>query len=50
MDEFRKRPNAWIKLWKHHAAQEEANRLNTIAEERGEKFLRGTAEKFHLSG
>ena len=40
MDEFRKRPNAWIKLWKHHAAQEEANRLNTIAEERGEKFLR----------
>ncbi len=33
------RPNAWVKLWKHHAAQHEANRLNAIAEERGERFL-----------
>ncbi|HDJ32679.1 MAG TPA: ribulokinase, partial [Bacteroidetes bacterium] len=32
-------PNAWIKLWKHHAAQPEANKLNEIAEKRGEKFL-----------
>ena len=40
LDEFRKRPNAWIKLWKHHAAQDEANKLNAIAEKRGEKFLR----------
>ncbi len=40
LDEFRKRPNAWIKLWKHHAAQDEANKLNAIAERRGEKFLR----------
>ena len=39
MDEFKSRPNAWVKLWKHHAAQDEANRLNAIAAERGEKFL-----------
>jgi len=39
LDEFKSRPNAWIKLWKHHAAQDEANRLNAIAEQRGEKFL-----------
>lgn len=40
LDEFRSRPNAWIKLWKHHGAQDEANRLNTIAEQRKEKFLK----------
>ena len=32
-------PHAYIKLWKHHAAQDEANRLNAIAEERGETWL-----------
>lgn len=40
LDEFKGRPNAWIKLWKHHAAQAEANRLNAVAEERGERFLK----------
>ena len=30
---------AWPKLWKHHAAQPEANRLNEIAEARGEGWL-----------
>lgn len=38
-EEFRKNPHAYVKLWKHHAAQPEANRLNQIAAERGEKFL-----------
>ena len=37
--EYAHNPHAWIKLWKHHAAQDEANRLNRIAEERGEEFL-----------
>lgn len=32
-------PHSWVKLWKHHAAQDEANKINEIAEERGEKFL-----------
>ena len=38
-DEFRQNPHSYVKLWKHHAAQDEANRLNEIAEQRGEKFL-----------
>jgi L-ribulokinase len=38
-EEFQKQPHSYVKLWKHHAAQEEANRLNEIAEQRGEKFL-----------
>ncbi|MFD1848607.1 ribulokinase [Oceanobacillus bengalensis] len=32
-------PHSWLKLWKHHAAQPEADKLNAIAEQRGEKFL-----------
>ncbi|MFY9177370.1 MAG: ribulokinase [Caldicoprobacterales bacterium] len=38
-DEYRSSPHAYVKLWKHHAAQEEANKLNEIAMERGEEFL-----------
>jgi L-ribulokinase len=37
--EWRDNPYAWIKIWKHHAAQPEANRLNEIADERGEQWL-----------
>ena len=33
------RPHAWPKLWKHHAAQPVADRLNEVALERGEDFL-----------
>lgn len=40
MNEYCRRPNAWVKLWKHHAAQDEANLLNDVAEKRGEKFLK----------
>src|SRR5699024_9075009 len=32
-------PHSWVKLWKHHAAQDEANMINDIAEKRGETFL-----------
>lgn len=39
LPEYEHNPHAYIKLWKHHAAQDEANRLNAIAEERGESFL-----------
>lgn len=38
-EEFHHHPHSYVKLWKHHAAQDEANRLNEIAENRGEKFL-----------
>ena len=44
-DRFRSNPHAYVKLWKHHAAQDETNKLNKIAEERGEKFLKLYGEK-----
>src|SRR3954471_23796303 len=36
---FAERPHAWPKLWKHHAAQGQADRINALAEERGESWL-----------
>jgi L-ribulokinase len=36
---WRARPHAWPKLWKHHAAQSVADRLNEVATERQEPFL-----------
>ncbi len=39
MPEWRSRPHAWPKLWKHHSAQPIADRLNEVASERGEEFL-----------
>jgi L-ribulokinase len=39
LDEWRDRRHAWPKLWKHHAAQPVADRLNEVALERGEAFL-----------
>jgi len=37
--QWRDNPYAWVKIWKHHAAQPEANRLNATARERGEGWL-----------
>jgi L-ribulokinase len=37
--EWRDNPYAWVKIWKHHAAQPEANQLNEIARRRGETWL-----------
>ena len=39
LPEWRDNPHAWVKLWKHHAAQPEANKLNEIAREGGFTFL-----------
>jgi L-ribulokinase len=39
-EKYKGNPHAYIKLWKHHAAQDEANRLNAIAAERDEAFLK----------
>ncbi|WP_285544945.1 ribulokinase [Streptomyces lavendulae] len=33
------RPHAWPKLWKHHAAQPYADRINELAHARGEKWI-----------
>ncbi|MFI7069900.1 ribulokinase [Micromonospora sediminicola] len=37
--ELRHRPHAWVKLWKHHAAQPQADRINALAHERGEPWI-----------
>jgi L-ribulokinase len=39
LDEFVGRPHAYPKLWKHHAAQTHADRINATAEARGEPWL-----------
>ena len=39
LEQWRGRRHAWPKLWKHHAAQPVADRLNEVALERGEDFL-----------
>jgi len=36
---LRDRPHAWPKLWKHHAAQGQADRINALAHERGEPWI-----------
>ncbi|MFH9657500.1 ribulokinase [Streptomyces sp. NPDC017248] len=33
------RPHAWPKLWKHHSAQGQADRINDLAHARGEKWI-----------
>lgn len=33
------RPHAWPKLWKHHAAQGQADRINALAHERAEPWI-----------
>ena len=33
------RPHAYVKLWKHHAAQAQADRINELAARRGERWL-----------
>lgn len=30
------KPHAWVKLWKHHGAQEQADKINKLLEKRGE--------------
>lgn len=37
--EFRGRRHAYPKLWKHHAAQSHADRINALAHERGEPWI-----------
>ncbi|GAA4563402.1 ribulokinase [Micromonospora coerulea] len=39
LPELRDRPHAWPKLWKHHAAQRQAERITALAAERGEPWL-----------
>ena len=39
VDGYEDRPHAYVKLWKHHAAGGQADRINDLAAERGEEWL-----------
>jgi L-ribulokinase len=39
LPQFRNNPHAWVKLWKHHAAQPEADKINETARRLGEPWL-----------
>ena len=39
LPEFRAEPHAYVKLWKHHAAQAQADRITELARVRGEQWL-----------
>ena len=39
-EEWKNNPHAWVKLWKHHAAQPEANKINETAYERNEEWIK----------
>ncbi len=38
-DRLADRPHAYVKLWKHHAAQPQADRINELAHSRGEPWI-----------
>ena len=39
LPEYRRHPHAWVKLWKHHAAHPEADRINATARQLNEGWL-----------
>ncbi|MBE6828937.1 MAG: ribulokinase [Ruminococcaceae bacterium] len=45
LPKYRNRPHAYVKLWKHHAAQDKANLLNETAAARGEAWLKNYGGK-----
>jgi len=43
---WRANPHAWVKLWKHHAAQPEADKINETARRRGESWPQRYGDKY----
>ena len=39
LPDYAERPHAYVKLWKHHAAQAQADRINELAHARGESWI-----------
>ena len=39
LEQYKNRPHAWVKLWKHHAAQPQADRVNALAHARLEPWI-----------
>ncbi len=46
LPEWRDDPHAWVKLWKHHASQPQADQINATAEARGEPWLQRYGGKY----
>lgn len=46
LDAYRDEPHAYVKLWKHHASQPQADRINAVARERGEPWLKRYGGKY----
>ncbi|MBK9122283.1 MAG: ribulokinase [Chloroflexi bacterium] len=46
LDAYRDEPHAYVKLWKHHASQPQADRINAVARERGESWLKRYGGKY----
>src|SRR5262249_53244024 len=46
LDGLRSEPHAWVKLWKHHAAQPEADEINAVGRERGEAWVERYGGKY----
>lgn len=45
LEKYKSVPNAYPKLWKHHAAQKEADFINEVAASRGEKWIESYGSK-----
>lgn len=39
LDEWRDQPHAWVKLWKHHSPQPQADQITALGHERGEAWV-----------
>lgn len=46
LPQFRGNPHAWVKLWKHHAAQPQADHINELGRRRGEEFIHTYGGKY----
>jgi L-ribulokinase len=46
LDQFKGEPHAYVKLWKHHASQPQADKINAIARQRGESWLKRYGGKY----
>jgi L-ribulokinase len=46
LEAYRDEPHAYVKLWKHHAGQPQADRINEVARLRGEAWLKRYGGKY----
>jgi L-ribulokinase len=46
VEEWRSHPHAWVKLWKHHAAQPQADQINAVGKARDEEWVRRYGGKY----